>query len=256
MEHPAGDGERAYGVLLRSPTVEALTDALSDRLGDDPAFRVVLPNVEATLPRVEEPEKDPPPASGEGEPNHEKKQPERVSREELLQDLEAASALSPVYLATVVLSTAVAAVGLLQDDVAVIIGAMVIAPLLGPNVGLPLAATLGDLDLGRRAGISNLVGAGLAFVLSLILGMLVTVDPSGAELAARTEVGLSDVALALAAGSAGALAFTSGLPTAVIGVMVAWPSFRRWWPPGSCSGVVSRHRPWPRPPSWPPTSPA
>jgi uncharacterized membrane protein len=49
----------------------------------------------------------------------------------------------------------------------------------------------------------------------------VPVDPSVREIASRTEVGLSDVALALAAGSAGALAFTTGLSAAVVGVMVA-----------------------------------
>lgn len=216
-----GDARRAYRVLLRSEAVEAVTDALSDRLHDDDAFRVVLLDVQATLPRVEEPAKEDASPQESAEADSAKKQPKRVSREELLQDLEVASRLTPIYLATVVLSTVVAAVGLLQDDVAVIIGAMVIAPLLGPNVALSLAATLGDLDLGRKAVVSNLVGAGLAFALSLALGFVVQVEPLGAELASRTEVGLSDVALALAAGSAGALAFTTGLPSAVIGVMVA-----------------------------------
>jgi uncharacterized membrane protein len=53
------------------------------------------------------------------------------------------------------------------------------------------------------------------------MGLVFPVDPAVPELARRTRVGLSDLALALAAGSAGSLAYTTGLPTAVIGVMVA-----------------------------------
>jgi hypothetical protein len=56
-----------------------------------------------------------------------------------------------VYLAMSVLSTIVATVGLDHNSVAIIIGAMVIAPLLGPNMALSLATTLGDLTLLRRA---------------------------------------------------------------------------------------------------------
>jgi uncharacterized membrane protein len=47
------------------------------------------------------------------------------------------------------------------------------------------------------------------------------VDPYVPELYSRSQVGISDVAIALAAGSAGSLAFTTGLPAAVVGVMVA-----------------------------------
>lgn len=212
------NGHATYRALVRSESVEALTDALSDRFTMEGGFRVVLLAVEATLPRVEEP------VSENGDEEVEEKTGTgwgRVSREELLQELESAARVDPVYLASVALSTVVAAVGLMRGDVAVIIGAMVIAPLLGPNVALSLAVTLGDLDFGRRAFTTAAAGAVVALVLSCAVGWAFPIDPSVPELAARTRVGLSDVALALAAGSAGALAFTSGLPTTVIGVMVA-----------------------------------
>ncbi len=144
-----------------------------------------------------------------------------MSREELYQDLEASTRVTPVYLATVALSTLVAALGLLRDDVAVIIGAMVIAPLLGPNMALALSATLGDVELAWRSLKANAAGLGLALALSVIMGLVVSVSPDMPQLHSRAEVSPADVLLALAAGSAGSLAFTSGLPTAVIGVMVA-----------------------------------
>jgi uncharacterized membrane protein len=51
--------------------------------------------------------------------------------------------------------------------------------------------------------------------------MLMAVDPSVEAIADRTRAGVPDVAVALAAGSAGALTFTTGIPSALVGVMVA-----------------------------------
>ena len=120
-----------------------------------------------------------------------------------------------------ILSAVVAAVGLLRNDVAVIIGAMVIAPLLGPNVAMSLATTLGDFTLLRRAVVTNITGIAVAFVCAVAVGLLFTVDATVPAIASRTKVGPADIILALAAGSAGTLAFTQGLSGAVIGVMVA-----------------------------------
>lgn len=220
------EGRVGVRVLLASEATEGLLDALTDRFGGQGDFRVVLLNVEATLPRHEEEEED----AGEeersdGEPEAEgedaEEPPMRISREELYQDVSDASSLSTVYLVTVALSTVVAGAGLLRGDVAVIIGAMVIAPLLGPNVALSLAATLGDTKLAIHAG--RTLGAGLvtAFTFSVLIGFLGTVDPYVPELYAKSQVGFSDVAIALAAGAAGSLAFTTGLPAAIVGVMVA-----------------------------------
>jgi uncharacterized hydrophobic protein (TIGR00341 family) len=98
---------------------------------------------------------------------------------------------------------------------------MVIAPLLGPNVALSLATTLGDGNLARTALKASAAGIGLALALSFGVGYFLDVDPSIREIASRTDVGLSDIALALAAGAAGALAFTSGVSATLVGVMVA-----------------------------------
>jgi uncharacterized hydrophobic protein (TIGR00341 family) len=53
------------------------------------------------------------------------------------------------------------------------------------------------------------------------MGSIFNVDPEAHEVASRTQVSLSDVALALASGIAGVLSFTTGVSTALIGVMVA-----------------------------------
>ena len=206
--------------LLQVEKTEAVLDELEKHFGSSGGFRVVLLPVEATLPRPEPPEK--PPAQ---EQPPEKEKPKikgsRISREELYSDLSETTNVSWVYVTFTVLSTIVAAIGLLQNNVAVIIGAMVIAPLLGPNVALALATTLGDVDLARRSVKANLVGILIAFGISILAGFLFTIDPAVPEILNRTKVGLGDILLALASGTAGALAFTTGVGSSLIGVMVA-----------------------------------
>jgi uncharacterized hydrophobic protein (TIGR00341 family) len=126
-----------------------------------------------------------------------------------------------VFIGLVLLSTLVAGVGLVRDDVAVIIGAMVIAPLLGPNVSMALSVTLGDMDLGWRSLKTNAAGIFASLALAFIMGLIMQVDLESQQLINKTNVNLGDVTIALAAGSAGVLAFTRGVPAAIVGVMVA-----------------------------------
>jgi len=204
------DGEVLVRILLDAEQSEAVLDLFEERYVGGQGNRAVILPVVATLPRNE-----PEPAASEEKP------PERISREELYEDIKNGAQCSRVYLAMVVLSTIVAAIGLHQNSVAIIIGAMVIAPLLGPNVALALGTTLGDLSLLRRALLTALAGIAAAMVLSVIIGALWHVDPALSEVASRTRVRLDDTAVALASGCAGALAFTTGVAAALIGVMVA-----------------------------------
>jgi len=204
-------------VLLDVSHSEGVLDVLNKQFAGLEGFRLVLLPVEATLPRPE-PEPAPAPAAA---PEVKPAQTERISREELYNDIHDAARLDAVYLVMVVLSTIVASVGLLRDNVATIIGAMVIAPLLGPNVALALATTLADFRLARTALKAGAAGVGVALVLSVALGLFFPADPAQTEIAVRTHVQLGDIAVALAAGAAGALAFTTGVPATLIGVMVA-----------------------------------
>lgn len=211
------------GIRLRlvvdSGKAEALIDELESSYGERDGFRVLLMEVEATIPRPEEEEDGEPEAAGAGE--EEEKSPRRIAREELRAELADSARPDAVYLTLTALSAVVCAFGLLTDDVAVVIGAMVIAPLLGPLVALSLAATLADGELARRGFAAGTLGLGLAFVLSVATGVLAPVDPEIPAVLRRSTVDLADIGLALAAGSAGTLAFTAGTAEAVIGVMVA-----------------------------------
>jgi len=212
------NGEVLVRILLDAEQSETVLDLLDKRYADRKGNRVVILPVEATLPRVE-PEPEIAATSEQSPP--EEKSPERIGREELYEDIKNGARLSRVYMSMVALSTVVAAIGLNHNSVAIIIGAMVIAPLLGPNVALSLGITLGDLLLLRQGLLTALAGVAAALALSVIIGMLLNVDPTLSEMASRTTVGMGDIAVALASGSAGALAFTTGVSATLIGVMVA-----------------------------------
>lgn len=206
-------------VLLNAQETETLSDALTNRFEHMGDFRLLLLPVEATVPAPKEPDETSPSADEDGEPRDVSQA--RVSREELYQDLVEASQLTPIFVIMVMLSTLVAIIGLTANNVAVVIGAMVIAPLLGPNIALALGTTLGDLHLVKRA--SKTLGGGVlvATLIAGLWGMLFPVDPNVPEIAARLQPGLRDVLLALASGVAGTLAFTSGVSATLVGVMVA-----------------------------------
>ena len=210
------EGEVLVRILLEGEKSEAVLDLLEKKYAGQDGYRVVILPVEATLPRFE-PEKNTSPADAQSA----EKTPERISRHELYEDISDAARFSRVYFAMVVLSAIVATIGLDHNSVAVVIGAMVIAPLLGPNMALALATTLGDLPLAKRAALTSLGGVATVAVMTAIIGALLHVDPTMSELASRTHVRLSDVALALAAGCAGALSFTTGVSATMVGVMVA-----------------------------------
>lgn len=217
------NGSIQIKLLISADKTEKVLDRLEGKYGGRDGFRVILLHVEATIPRVEEIE-DIANSNSEEEiqsPEDEKDHQERVSREELYSDIVDSVKLSKNYLAMVVISSVIAAVGLIHNSVAIIIGAMVIAPLLGPNVGLALATTLADFDLGKAALRTGSLGLGISLGLSILAGLIFPIDPSIHEIATRTNVLPTDILVALASGSAGVLAFTSGVATALIGVMVS-----------------------------------
>ncbi len=207
-------------ILVDAEYSEALGDTLFQSFGGHTNFRMVSMNVEATLPKVEEPKAESEDAGTSADSEGIAK-PHRISRDELYADLSEASRPNAVYLVTVTLSTIVAAIGLMRGDTAVLVGSMVIAPLLGPNMSLALAATLGDVDLAKQSAKAIGVGVMLAGAIAVLLGIVLPFDPDQGALLSRTQPSVGDIALALAAGSAGALAFTSGVPAVVVGVMVA-----------------------------------
>ncbi|MFC3053412.1 TIGR00341 family protein [Kordiimonas pumila] len=196
------DDHALYTLLTRAEDRQQLIDKLHDILQTSSKARINILPVDATLPTVES----------------------RISgdtREELYQKVGHGAQLNFTYLLLTFLSTIVCLIGLLQDNVAVVVGAMVIAPFLGPNLAFAFATSLGDKDLMKKSFICGTIGMSLAIIISAGVGALNGSVPTSVELISRTEVGISGVALAAASGVAGVLSLTTGLSMTLVGVMVA-----------------------------------
>ena len=202
------DGRQIMRILIADNRAQAVLDALQRALGKDPQARIVVLSVEAALPRPPEEERT-------------KEESATAIREALYEEIEKSARLDTNFIILVILSTVVAAIGLVENNVTVVIGAMVIAPLLGPNLALGLGTALGDTALMAKAVRSNGTGIGLAFLLSFVIGLIWPIDIHSHELLSRTDVGLDSVALALASGAAAVLSITTGLSSILVGVMVA-----------------------------------
>lgn len=120
------------------------------------------------------------------------------------------------------LSTIIAAMGLLLNSGAVIIGAMLVAPLMTPIMGVGMGVVQGDSRLLRVAGASAFKGILFSIVTAAILAFISPIVFFTSEIAARTEPNLFDLTVALAAGAAGAYSFTrKDLAAALPGVAIA-----------------------------------
>ncbi|PAX54317.1 DUF389 domain-containing protein [Brunnivagina elsteri] len=130
-----------------------------------------------------------------------RKRVEPTELERLQTELLDESTLNPTYLILTVGSCAIATFGLITNSAAVIIGAMVIAPLILPIRGLAFGALTGNILLFRRGLLSIVVGTLLAIGLAYTLESLVGISTFDTEVLSRSKPTLLDLGIALAAGS-------------------------------------------------------
>lgn len=121
-----------------------------------------------------------------------------------------------------VLATVIACYGLLANSPAVVIGAMIVAVLLSPIMGVSLGLAESSHGVIARSLLSLLVGVLVVMTTALLLGWVHSDEPITAEMTARTHVGLFDLMVALAGGAAGAYATVSpNMNSGLVGVAVA-----------------------------------
>ena len=203
------DRELAIDILLEKERVKTVANNIKQQLSDLEFQLLVLP-VEAIASSKDS-------NSSQSADSQLNKYIEPEIYTQIAQDI----ALDNTDIALVILSTVIAAIGLLQNSQVVIIGAMVIAPLLKPNMALAIATTFGDLSLAVRTIKVGLAQIAIALCLSIAIGIFIPVNLDMNEVAIRTNVEFIDVVLAFASGVAGALSLTEGEQKAVVGVMVS-----------------------------------
>lgn len=149
-------------------------------------------------------------------------------REEVIEQLSQASMPNFDFFLLIVLSTSIATFGLITDSAAVVIGAMLVAPLMSPIMGLSLASVVGQERIFRHALWAVIQGALLAISLSWLFSHFAQALPFDifsrlpGEVAARTHPTPFDLAIALAGGAAAAYALAQPqLSAALPGVAIA-----------------------------------
>ena len=135
------------------------------------------------------------------------------------------------FVALMSFSTAIAAFGIKADSTAVVIGAMLIAPLMSPIMALSAAILMGwprrALASARRVGVGIAVGVGGSLLMSLISPEFVSIT-ANSQVLGRVEPTILDLLIALAAGAAGGYAMThpqvtNSLPGVAIAVALVPP---------------------------------
>ncbi|MDS0280576.1 TIGR00341 family protein [Haloarcula onubensis] len=160
----------------------------------------------------------------------EAKDEDRIAREELTAKAEALAPSLSTYVVMTVVSAVIATAGLLLDSPAVVVGSMVIAPLIGPAMTANVGTVVDDRELFVRGVKLQAVGLLLAIASATAFAVLVrtaNVVPPIADVTTVQQVrervapDFLSLVVALGAGAAGVLSLTSGVSTALVGVMIA-----------------------------------
>ena len=163
---------------------------------------------------------------------------QKVDYPEVRVSIEANALPSKMYFMMNVLSAIIASYGLIANSAAVVIGAMLVAMMLGPITGVALAIIDYRMPLLRKSLFTVAAGALLVIIVGFIIGLLHQDQPLTAEVLSRTQPTSMDLMIALAGGTAGAYAMVSPhLSVAVVGVAVATALV----PPLASSGILFAH---------------
>ena len=205
--------ESKTGDLLIINLLYGDTDVLLDNLtskfdfDEDEERSLVIFTPDTVIPRDEE---------------KTKKASFRATRETIITFAQNNSKVNFEYLMLVAVSAVITSLGLILDNVAVIVGGMVIAPVLGPILAVTVGIMLGDSKLIKKGISAEIIAVVVAILIGFVFGSaLPNVEITNA-LKVRMFPTLADLFIALAAGAASAYALVRGqLESGLVGVMVS-----------------------------------
>lgn len=146
----------------------------------------------------------------------------QVERNELVWSARKSALSSIDFNWLIMMSAGLASLGLMLNSVAVIIGAMLVAPLMSPLGALAIGLAVGDLSMTRRATLTLLQGVVLALLISITMGLLLPINTPTDEMLSRQTPTLLDAAVALVSGLVAAFALArKEIPVALAGVAIA-----------------------------------
>jgi uncharacterized hydrophobic protein (TIGR00341 family) len=154
----------------------------------------------------------------------------RISREEIQARAKDLAPNITTYVVMTIVSAVIATAGLLLDSPAVVVGSMVIAPLIGPAMTTSVGTVLDDAEMFVRGtklqAIGFLLSVGSAGLFALIVKEIHLVPPNLdpatiGQVRERLSPDFLSLAVALGAGTAGAMSLSSGVSASLVGVMIA-----------------------------------
>lgn len=161
-----------------------------------------------------------------------------ADRVSLFDRIQGGARLTPDYIAMIGFSVLIASFGLLADNSSVVIGAMLVAPLMTPLIGMGLALAQGNLLLMKRSVLATVVGLIVGVTISFIIGLLIPLDELPLEILSRGDPNLVDMAIAFVSGMAAAYAVSrESVAESIVGVAIAAALV----PPLACIGIMLAH---------------
>ena len=148
--------------------------------------------------------------------------PDKEHEAETIEQISSGVSFHGSNLWVLVFAIFIASLGLNVNSTAVIIGAMLISPLMGPIIGMGLAIGIGDLPLLKSSIKNYFVATVISVLTAMVYFLLSPLTEAQSELLARTSPTLYDVLIALCGGAAGILALsTRGKGNVLPGVAIA-----------------------------------
>lgn len=146
---------------------------------------------------------------------------DKIDRVAVLTSVDENGAMGGRFAFMTLMACGIATLGLLQNSVAVIIGAMLIAPLMGPIIELGMGLATFDFRTVRAALKTIVVGVALALAMAMLLVWFSPLKQATPEILARTEPTFFDLLVAVFSGLAGAYATITRKGEAIVGVAIA-----------------------------------
>ncbi|SET24635.1 DUF389 domain-containing protein [Stenotrophomonas indicatrix] len=146
---------------------------------------------------------------------------QRVDHSAVVDNVVDAGGLTARYAFMAVMSCGIAILGLLQSSAAVVIGAMLISPLMGPIVQLGFSLCVVDFHMMRRALMALAAGVALALGTAMCIVWASPLQEATSEILARTQPTLFDLLVAILSGLAGGYAVITRKGEAIVGVAIA-----------------------------------
>ncbi|WP_196886566.1 DUF389 domain-containing protein [Aureivirga sp. CE67] len=148
---------------------------------------------------------------------------EGTNRERTIEDIKGNISMKGHTAWILIMSILIASIGLNVSSTAVVIGAMLVSPLMGPIVGVGLSLAINDIDTLKRSMTNLGVMIGLSLVTSFLLFSFPIFQEETPEILARTKPDVRDVFIAIAGGLALIIALTrhKELTNTIAGIAIA-----------------------------------